>query len=87
MGGGKKRAGPPAVNGGGGGGVMFDEVKEGRGNNVPYSVLLKELNQAKKQLQQLYNLVSNCIYFFFFQYFCTEASSSGRYFQAEIIMH
>ena len=28
------------------------------GKNVPYAVLLQELNQAKKQLQELYNLVS-----------------------------
>ena len=30
--------------------------------NVPYSVLLQELNQAKKQLQELYNLVSQKVF-------------------------
>lgn len=34
------------------------EIDGGVERNVPYTILLQELNQAKKQLEELYNLVS-----------------------------
>ena len=72
VGGGELPAGKPSgldwFRGGGGGssykwggeegaGKWGEEGVPGKERNVPYSVLLQELNQAKKQLQELYNLV------------------------------